>query len=166
MEKREKNERDKSMHDNDFFREEVLFRSLYREKMEKQKTLLNIPEELDKVILSKAAFSAAQRAEKRKKMRVIFSAAASVAVMTFAFILFYDGEKTGSAGIKQTAGINLPEKQMENRQGGKKHSCKNSANWEYSEYTESNDAVNYELISLSSQLDMAVWEAEITSYRS
>ena len=142
----------------EFFREEASFRALYEKGRKEKESSLSIPEKVDMAILSRAGFAAAERAEKRKNRKRIFYAAASIAVIGFFAGLFSGGTLPGGAGGRSVTSGGAGETGSTGRIA--------AASWEYTDYAEGNDAVNCELFSLSAQLDMAAFEAEIAGYRS
>ena len=147
----------------EFFREEASFKALYEKGEKERESVSAIPEKVDMAILSRAGFAAAERLEKRRRTRRILYAAASIAVVAFLIGLF-SGSMDFSAGTGKHVAVRMQEKKVKNPSRGE--TAGSISSWEYTDYAEGNDAVNCELFSLSAQLDMAAFEAEIAEYRS
>lgn len=172
--KREWEERMQEMQNNapdrDFFREEAEIATLYKRVREKKLNTAVIPENVEKSILFHAAAALGkQRDNTARKKRYIFTAFAAgflLAVLVFAGLELE--EKMLPSDNRELAGIVPGRKKAPLlkpvEQKTKPHSSGEYSN--YASYTENYDAANYELISLSTLLDMAAMEAELSGYNS
>lgn len=140
--------------------------ALWKEMLKKTALQENsrVPEELDMKILSAAGFSLAARTRRKAQRKKMLGIAASIAVITFAFLLLL-----GRTGEEEFSGRGKESRRELNVKIARKVTVPSGAAREKNpsaDPLESMDALTCELMALSNQLDTVSYGADWMEYQS